>query len=71
MGTKFPFFNFPVCKMYLGTWARRVRRARGQVGHAFFSILCLTSIYSNFFVHLNSHIGFTLRTLEKHQQRCF
>ena len=34
MGTKFPLFNFPVCKIYVGTWARRARRARGQVGHA-------------------------------------
>ena len=32
-GYKFPFFDFPVCKIYLGTWARRVRRARGHVGH--------------------------------------
>ena len=30
MGTKFPFFNFPVCKIYLGTLTRR---ARGHVGH--------------------------------------
>ena len=30
MGTKFPFFNFQVSKIYLGTWARRVR---GHVGH--------------------------------------
>ena len=27
MDTKFPFFIFPICKIYLGTWARRVRRA--------------------------------------------
>ena len=33
MGTKFPFINFPVCKIYLGTWARGVRRVRGHVGH--------------------------------------
>ena len=33
MGTKCQFFNFPVCKIYLGTWARRARRARGHVGH--------------------------------------
>ena len=34
MGTKFPFLNFPVCKIYLGTWARRARRHVGHVGHA-------------------------------------
>ena len=28
MGTKFSFFNFPVCKTYIGTWAHRARRAR-------------------------------------------
>ena len=33
MDTKFPFFNFPFCKIYLGTWADRARRARGHVGH--------------------------------------
>ena len=33
MGTKFPFFNVPVCKIYLGTWALRARRARGHVEH--------------------------------------
>ena len=33
MGTKFPFFNFPVCKIYLGTLARRTRRTLGRVGH--------------------------------------
>ena len=39
MGTKFPFFNFPVCKIYLGTqstqgaWARSARRARSARGH--------------------------------------
>ena len=31
MGTKFPFFNFLVCKTYLDTWACRARRTRGQV----------------------------------------
>ena len=36
---KTDIFNFPVCKIYLGTWARRARRARrarghvGQIGH--------------------------------------
>ena len=39
MGTKFPFFNFLVCKIYFGMWARRARRAhrarraRGHVEH--------------------------------------
>ena len=33
MGTKFPFFNFPVCKIYLGTWAHRARRTRRVRGH--------------------------------------
>ena len=33
MGIKFPFFNFPVCKKYLGRWARRARRARWHTGH--------------------------------------
>ena len=32
MGTKFPFFNFPVCKICLGTRARSARRAHGHVG---------------------------------------
>ena len=27
---KTDIFNFPVCKIYLGTWARK---ARGDVGH--------------------------------------
>ena len=27
-------FNFPVCKICLGTWARRTCRAHGHVGHA-------------------------------------
>ena len=26
-------FNFPFCKIYLGTWARKARRARRYVGH--------------------------------------
>ena len=36
---KSDIFNFPVCKIYLGTWAcgarraRRARRARGHVGY--------------------------------------
>ena len=30
MGIEFPFFNFLVCKIYLGTWARK---AHGHVGH--------------------------------------
>ena len=36
MDSKFPFFNVPICKIYLGTWARRVRRAcraREYLGH--------------------------------------
>ena len=36
MSTKFPLFNFPVYKIYLGTWARSARiarSARGHVGH--------------------------------------
>ena len=36
MDTKFRFFNFPICKLHLGTWARRVHRAcraREHVGH--------------------------------------
>ena len=30
---KTDIFNFPVCKIYLGTWARMARRARGYVGY--------------------------------------
>ena len=29
----FPFFNLLVCEIYWGAWARRERRAHGQVGH--------------------------------------
>ena len=32
MGAKFPFFSFPVFKIYLGTWERRAHRARGHIG---------------------------------------
>ena len=32
MGTKFPFFNFPVCKISLGTWARRQVERAGTSG---------------------------------------
>ena len=32
MGAKFPFFNFPVFKIYLGIWERRAHRARGHTG---------------------------------------
>ena len=30
---KTDIFNFSVCKIYLGTWARRPRKAREHVGH--------------------------------------
>ena len=33
MGTKFPIFSFQVCKIYLGKWAHKARRAHGHVGH--------------------------------------
>ena len=54
MGTKFPSFNFPVCKIYLDTWARRVRRARrarkarrarGHVGHAIQADSLITDLF--------------------------
>ena len=33
MATKFPFFNFPVCKTYLGTWACQAHRVHEHIGH--------------------------------------
>ena len=59
MGTKFPFFNFPVCKIYLGTWARRARRTREHVDHV--EHLKLRYLMKVFETPLNDYIWLTER----------